>query len=76
MSRSTRRNFLHASARRAAAVALGAFAAPAIQARGANERIVVGVAGCARGRTDGEELRKLGAKIAYACDPDKTGPNG
>ena len=49
----------------------GTFAAPAVQARGANERIVAGIAGGQRGHTDGEELRKLGATIAYACDPDR-----
>jgi predicted dehydrogenase len=68
MTPETRRSFLKRSA---AAVALGTFAAPAIQARGANERVVVGIAGCARGVTDGKELAKLGAKIAYTCDPDQ-----
>ncbi len=72
MSRQTRRSVLKQAACGTAAAALGAFAAPAIQARGANERIVVGVAGCSRGRTDGGELRKLGAKIAYTCDPDQS----
>ncbi|MCY2993627.1 MAG: Gfo/Idh/MocA family oxidoreductase [Planctomycetota bacterium] len=71
MPRQTRRSFLHQTTRSAAAMALGAFAAPAIQAQGANQRIVVGVVGCARGCTVGEELLKQGAKIAYACDPDQ-----
>ena len=71
MARQTRRAFLRQTAGGAAAAALGTFAAPAVQARGANERIVAGIAGCQRGRTDGEELRKLGATIAYACDPDR-----
>jgi predicted dehydrogenase len=70
MSQQTRRRFLQQTT--ATAATLGTFAVPAIQARGANERIVVGVAGCARGRTDGGELVKLGAKIAYTCDPDKS----
>ncbi len=72
MPNQTRRTFLRQTTRATAVAALGAFAAPAIQAQGANERIVVGVAGCARGSTDGQELRKLGAKIAYACDPDQS----
>lgn len=71
MPRQTRRSFLQQATRTTAGTALGALAAPAIQARGANERIVVGVAGCSRGRTDGGELGKLGCKIAYACDPDE-----
>ncbi len=57
--------------RNAAAVTLGAVAAPAIQARGANEAVVVGVVGCSRGRAVGSEFHALGAKIAYACDPDQ-----
>ena len=71
MPRQTRRSFLQQATRGTAAVALGTFAVPALQAIGANERIVVGIAGCARGRTDGDELRKLGAQIAYTCDPDR-----
>jgi len=47
-------------------------AAPAIQARGANERLVVGIAGCSdRGIAVGTELRKLGVPIACVCDPDQ-----
>lgn len=57
--------------RGAAAAAVGAFAAPAVQAQGANEQIVVGLAGCGiRAKVVGQELRKLGVPIAYACDPD------
>jgi len=53
-------------------VAIGALAAPAIQAGGANERMVVGMAGCGiRGKALGAELRKLGVAIAYACDPEQ-----
>jgi len=70
---STRRVFLGRAARCTAAAAWGAWACPAIQARGANEQFVVGVAGCsARGIAIGAELRKLGVKIAYACDPDQS----
>ena len=72
VSQHTRRRFLRQASAGAATVALSPFAFPALQARGANEQIVVGVAGCSRGRTDGGELKKLGAKIAYACDPDRT----
>ena len=49
-----------------------AIAAPAIQARAAGEQFVVGSIGCSgRGIAVGEELRKLGVRIAYACDPDQ-----
>ncbi len=71
MPRQTRRSFLGQTTRGTVAVAMGTFAVPAFQALGANERIVVGVAGCSRGRTVGDELRKLGCKIAYTCDPDQ-----
>jgi len=71
MNRYTRRSFLQRTTGGAATVAVGTFAAPVIQARGANEQMVVGIAGCSRGRTDGDALRKLGAKIAYVCDPDQ-----
>ncbi len=71
MNSPNRRTFLKQAAVGAASSAAW-LAVPAIQARGANEQIVVGVAGCARGRTDGGELRKLGATIAYACDPEQS----
>ena len=72
MSRQTRRGFLRHTNRGAAAVAIGAFAAPAIQARGANERFVVSLIGCGiRGPRVGKEMRKSGVKIAYACDPEQ-----
>lgn len=46
---------------------------PAVQARGANERIVVGLAGCGiRGKVLATELRKLGVELAYVCDPDES----
>jgi len=73
MTEQTRRSFLRQTTGSAAAVALGAFAAPAVQARGANDQFVVGLAGCSgRGIAVGTELRKLGVKIAYACDPDQS----
>ncbi len=73
MSRQTRRGFLRQTSHGAAAVALSGFVAPAIQARGANERFVVGMIGCSgRGIAIGEELRKLNVQIAYACDPDQS----
>ncbi len=72
MSQSTRRSFLRQTACGTAAAAWGALAAPAIQARGANERLVVGIAGCSdRGIAVGTELRKLGVPIACVCDPDQ-----
>ena len=72
MAEQSRRRFLHQTTAGTAALAVGAFAAPAIQARGANERIVVGLAGCGiRGPYVGRELKKLGVEIAYACDPDQ-----
>ena len=71
MSRQTRRSFV-CQAGRSAAVAGSVLAAPAFQARGANERFVVGMAGCSgRGIAIGKELLKLGVKVAYACDPDR-----
>ncbi len=73
MPQCTRRNFLGQLSRGAAAATLGAIAVPAIQARGANERFTVGSIGCSgRGLAIGEELRKLGVRIAYACDPDRS----
>jgi len=73
MSQTTRRAFLRRTAWTTAAATLGAFESPAVQARGANEQFAVGLAGCsARGIVIGEELRKLGARIAYACDPDRS----
>ncbi len=72
MSRQTRRGFLRQTASGAAVVAVSGLAAPAIQAQGANEQFVVGSIGCSdRGIAVGTELRKLGARIAYACDPDQ-----
>ena len=72
MARQTRRSFLRQTTGSAAVAAFSAFAVPAIQARGANEQFVVGLAGCSgRGIAVGAELRKLGVKIAYACDPDR-----
>ena len=71
MSQQTRRSFLQNTTCGTAA-ALSALAVPAVQARGANERFVVGMVGCSsRGIAIGEELRKLGVGIAYACDPDQ-----
>ncbi len=56
----------------AAAAALGSVTAPAVQARGANERMVMGLAGCGvRGPQVAEALRTAGVQIAYACDPDR-----
>ena len=56
----------------AAAAALGSVAAPAVQARGANDRMVMGLAGCGiRGPQVAEALRTAGVQIAYACDPDR-----
>ncbi len=73
MTSQTRRNFLRKGACGTAAVALGAVAAPAIQARGANERMVVGMIGCSgRGIAIGKELKKLDCKLPYAIDPDQT----
>ena len=61
MPQPTRRNFLRQLSRGTAVATLGAFAAPAIQARGANERFTVGSIGCSdRGIAIGEALRKLG----------------
>ncbi len=72
MQLQTRRDFVRNTASGAAAVALGAFAVPAVQARGANDQFVVGLAGCSgRGIAVATELRKLGVKVAYACDPDR-----
>jgi predicted dehydrogenase len=72
MEQQTRRDFLRQTTGGVAAAAIGAFAVPAVQARGANEQFVVGLAGCSgRGVAVGAELHKLGAKIAYACDPDR-----
>ncbi|MDZ7619153.1 MAG: Gfo/Idh/MocA family oxidoreductase, partial [Patescibacteria group bacterium] len=72
MTAQTRRSFLKRTTQGTAAVALGAFAAPAIQARGANERMVVGMIGCSgRGIAIGTELKKLGCKLPYAIDPDQ-----
>ena len=58
MSQQTRRSFLrHTTCGTAAA--LSALAVPAVQARGANERFVVGMIGCSnRGVAIGQELRK------------------
>ncbi len=72
MPQHTRRSFLRQLSWGTGAATLGAFGAPAIQARGANERFTVGLIGCSgRGIAIGEELRKLGVRIAYACDPDR-----
>ncbi len=72
MSWQTRRGFLRQTATGAAAVAVSGLAAPAIQARGASEQFVAGSIGCSdRGILVGTELRKLGVRIAYACDPDQ-----
>ncbi len=60
----TRRTFLKASA--AGALAL---AAPAVQARGANERLTVGLIGCGnRGRSIATEVVKLGHRVAAMAD--------
>ncbi len=73
MSQQSRRSFLRQTASTTAAAALGTLAVPAVQARGANDTFVVGMIGCSdRGIAVGAELRKLGAKIAYACDPDES----
>lgn len=64
MATPTRRTFLKTSA--AGAVA---FAAPAVQARGANERLTVGLIGCGnRGRTIAAEVMKLGHRVAAMAD--------
>jgi predicted dehydrogenase len=60
----TRRTFLKTTAAGAAA-----FAVPAVQARGANERLTVGLIGCGnRGRTIAAEVMKLGHRIAAMAD--------
>jgi predicted dehydrogenase len=65
LSSPTRRAFLKATSAAGAA----AFAAPAVQARGANERLVVGLIGCGnRGRTILRELIKLGHDVVALCD--------
>ena len=58
----SRRTFLKATA-------ATAFAAPAVQARGANEKLSFGVIGSGnRGRTIGKELMKLGHNCVALCD--------
>lgn len=71
MSAPTRRSFLKQTAQTTAAAALGALALPAIQARAANEQVVLGVIGCARGSTVGKDFKTHGVQIAYVCDPDQ-----
>lgn len=72
MPQLSRRNLLRQTAGGAAAAALCAFPAPAVQARGADDRVTVGIAGCSdRGIAVGTELRKLGVRIACVCDPDE-----
>ena len=69
----TRRSFLKKTTCGTAAVAWAAGAVPAIQARGANERMVVGMIGCSgRGIAIGTELKKLGCKLPYTIDPDQS----
>ena len=68
----TRRGFLDQTARTTAAAAVSALALPAIQARGANDRVVLGVIGCARGRGVGSDFMKHDVPIAYVCDPDES----
>jgi len=72
MSHQTRRGFLRQMAGGTAALAVGAFAAPAVQARGANEQFVVGMIGSSgRGLDVGKAMKQVGARIAYVCDPDR-----
>jgi predicted dehydrogenase len=72
MSQQTRRGFLRKTTCGSAALALGAFAVPAVQARGANERMVVGMIGSSnRGIDVGKAMKQNGARIAYVCDPDR-----
>jgi predicted dehydrogenase len=60
----TRRAFL-----RSAAVTTAALAAPAVQARGANEKINIGLIGCGnRGRTIATEAMKLGHRVVAMAD--------
>ncbi len=69
MSSPTRRTFLASSAAAAGALTLGV---PAVQARGANEKLNIGVIGCGnRGRTIAIEAAKLGHRIVAGADVAK-----
>lgn len=74
MGVTARRTFLQQAGAAAGAMALG-FGAPALVAAGTNEQVRVGVIGCSRGVTLARELAKLGARVAYVCDPDATRRN-
>ncbi len=71
MKRTTRREFLEQGCLGAAGTVAWSLAAPAVQSAEANQRPVVALVGCGgRGRGVAQEMRSLGARIAYVCDPD------
>ncbi len=67
--RSARRTFLKSSLGMAGAVAF-TWGTPAVQARGANERLTLGILGCSRGLVVGKEMAEQGVRVVSVYDPD------
>jgi len=63
-----RRRFLQSTLAGAAAAAVGL---PAFQARGAADRVTVGIIGCQRGRTLFKDSAGQNLTVACVCDPDE-----
>jgi predicted dehydrogenase len=66
-----RRAFLKHSSAVAVGTAAAAWGFPVVQAAGANDRVVIGVAGCSRGKYVGKEFAKQNVHVKYVCDPDE-----
>lgn len=71
MNLSTRRNFLKQTSKGVAAASVLGLAGQSVQAAGANDRLVVGVLGCRRGKALGRHFKDQNVELAYACDPDE-----
>ena len=71
MTDQTRRAFLKQSGRASAAAATAVAWGGAVNAAGANDRIVVGAIGCGGQGTSLASTFADAAKLAYVCDPDE-----
>ncbi len=73
MAETDRRDFLKTASAASAAATVALAGAPAVLAKGVNDKIVVGLIGCG-GRGPGVAegfLSQPGVEIAYVCDPDQ-----
>ena len=71
MNRRNRRSFLKSMGIGIAASSAAISTVGYGQTRGANERVVVGVIGCGRGKQLGQTFQTLeGSTVSHVCDPD------